>query len=546
MDERSALTPWQWIALALAVAFLDLALTFYNVWPSLWIRPSFELSVELGVLLLGIVAYAARRGGVPRALHVALLVLLVLLVIGRYAEVTSPALYGRPVNFYWDARHLPAVAAMLAKVAPWWALIGLVLGLAALFGAVTFVLSLALSRVTTAVRVRSARRALGVVGIVLVGIYSTSHAFAWKARYWYALPVSATYLQQADFLLDAYAASTSRRLPAVQWPASNFRRLEGGNVLLMFLESYGAVTYDAPEIAEVVTPALKGFADAVHSTGRRVLSTFVESPTFGGGSWLAHVSLMSGMEIRDPGDYAVLMTQHRDTLPKVFSAAGYHPIAVMPGTRNAWPEGAFYGFDAIYAEREVDYRGPDFGWWRIPDQFTLSRVAALGAEHDAGRPLFAFLPTINTHIPFLPIPPYQPDWQRLTTDEPFAHGAVAASLERTPDWLKLRVPYADSFAYTFTYLAGYVRERMPANAVLILLGDHQPAASVTGEGARWDVPVHVVTGNDAIADQLLAAGFVEGIALPANERATRKMHELTPILLNAFDDPQQTSGAERR
>jgi Sulfatase len=546
MDERGALTPWQWIALALAVGFLDLVLTFYNVWPSLWIRPSFELSVELGVLLLGIVAYAARRGGVPRALHVALLVLLVLLVIGRYAEVTSPALYGRPVNFYWDARHLPAVAAMLAKVAPWWALIGLVLGVAALFGAVTFVLSLALSRVTTAVRVRSARRALGVVGIVLVGIYSTSHAFAWKARYWYALPVSATYLQQADFLLDAYAASTSRRLPAVQWPASNFRRLEGGDVLLMFLESYGAVTYDASEIAEVVSPARKGFADAVQATGRRVLSMFVESPTFGGGSWLAHVSLMSGMEIRDPGDYAVLMTQHRDTLPKVFSAAGYHPIAVMPGTRNAWPEGAFYGFDAIYAEREVDYRGPDFGWWRIPDQFTLSRVAALGTERDAGRPLFAFLPTINTHIPFLPIPPYQPDWQRLTSDEPFAHGAVAASLERTPDWLKLREPYADSFAYTFMYLAGYVRGRMPANAVLILLGDHQPAASVTGEGARWDVPVHVVTGNDAIADRLLAAGFVEGITLPANERATRKMHELTPILLNAFDDPQQASGAERR
>jgi hypothetical protein len=537
MDERSGLAPTQWLVLALAVAFLDLALTFYNVWPTLWIRPSFDLSIELGVLLLGIVGYAAWRGSVPRALHVALLVLLLILVIGRYAEVTAPALYGRPVNFYWDARHLPAVAAMLAKVAPWWVLVALVLGLAAFFGAVTFALSLALGRVTNAVRVRSARRALGALATVLVGTYGASHAFAWQARYWYALPVSATYLQQADFLLDAYAASTDRKLPAVPLPASNFRRLEGGDVLLMFLESYGAVTYDAPQIAKIVTPARMGLVDAVRATGRRVLSTFVESPTFGGGSWLAHISLMSGMEIRDPGDYAVLMTQQRDTLPKAFSAAGYHVIAVMPGTRNAWPEGAFYGFDEIYAEHEVDYRGPDIGWWRIPDQFTLSRVGTLAAQDDRRRPVFAFLPTINTHIPFLPIPPYQPDWHLLMTDEPFAPETVKASLARTPDWLNLGGPYAESFAYTFTYLAGYVRERMAADAVLILIGDHQPAASVTGEGARWDVPVHIVTRNDAIADSLLKAGFVEGVTLPARERATRKMHELTPILLHAFNAP---------
>jgi hypothetical protein len=537
MDERSAPTLRQWLVLALAVAFLDLALTFHNVWPTLFIRPSWELSIELGVLLLGIAAYAAWRGSVPRLVQIALLVVLLLLVIGRYAEVTAPALYGRPVNFYWDAQHLPAVGAMLAKVAPWWAIVGLVLGLAALVGGVTFVLAFALQRVTNAARVRSSRRALGAVGLALVGVYAVSHAFEWRARFWYSLPVSATYWQQAEFLLDAYAASTDRKLPAVPLPASNFRRLEGADVLLMFLESYGAVTYDTPAIADVVAPPRLSFANAAHETGRRVLSTFVESPTFGGGSWLAHISLMSGTEIRDPGDYAVLMTQQRDTVPKAFDAAGYHTIAVMPGTRNAWPEGAFYGFDAIYGEHEVDYRGPDFGWWRIPDQFTLSRVHALATENGPRRPLFAFLPTINTHIPFVPIPPYQADWQRLGTDEPFSKAAVEASLARTPDWLSLGKPYADSFAYTFTYLAGYLRERMPPNAVLILLGDHQPAASVTGEGARWDVPVHIVTSNAAIADQLLAAGFVEGVTLPADEHSTRKMNELTPILRHAFNAP---------
>jgi hypothetical protein len=308
-------------------------------------------------------------------------------------------------------------------------------------------------------------------------------------------------------------------------------------VLLVFLESYGAVTYDMPEIEGIVAPARQAFGAAVEAGGRRVYSAYAESPTFGGGSWLAHLSLMSGTEIRDPGDYAVLMTQKRDTLPKTFEAAGYHAIAVMPGMRNDWPEGAFYGFDAIYGEREVDYRGPEFGWWRIPDQFTFARVKSLAAESGGQHPLFLFLPTINTHIPFLPIPPYQPDWQRVQAAEPFAPADVSASLGRVPDWMSLGRPYADSFVYTFQVLAGYLRE-MPDDAVLILLGDHQPAASVTGTGARWDVPVHVVTRNAEIGAALVAAGFVEGVDLPAGARAPRKIHELAPLLLRTFDAPQ--------
>ncbi|MEO8466171.1 MAG: sulfatase-like hydrolase/transferase [Gammaproteobacteria bacterium] len=537
MSDRTTLTRRQWVVLAVALLLLNAALTFRNVWPTPWISPTVEVSVELGVLLLGIVAYAVWRGAVPRGVRFSLAVVLFLLVLGRYAEVTAPALYGRPVNFYWDAQHLPAVGAMLATVAPWWMIAALVLGLAVFIGGSVLLLALALGRVTAAVQHTGPRRVVGAIALALVGGYVLSTTFEWSLRFWYSLPVTATYAQQARFLLDAYAASTDRKLPAVPLATSNLERLEGANVQLVFLESYGAVTYDMPDIERIVTPVRADFAVAAGATGRRVLSTYVESPTFGGGSWLAHISLMSGMEIRDPGDYAVLMTQKRDTLPKKFEAAGYHAIAVMPGMRSDWPEGSFYGFDAIYGEREVDYRGPDFGWWRIPDQFTFARVDALAAESGAHRPLFVFLPTINTHIPFLPVPPYQADWQRLEGSDAFSKLEVQASLARTPDWMSLGKPYADSFVYTFTYLSGYLRERMSADTVLILLGDHQPAASVTGEGARWDVPVHVVTRNADIAAALLAAGFLEGVDLPANSHSSRKMHELAPVLLHAFDAP---------
>jgi len=52
------------------------------------------------------------------------------------------------------------------------------------------------------------------------------------------------------------------------------------------------------------------------------------------------------------------------------------------------------------------------------------------------------------------------------------------------------------------------------------------------------VPVHVVTRNADVGAALLAAGFVEGVTLPPNSHSTRKMHELAPILLHAFDSPR--------
>ena len=68
-----------------------------------------------------------------------------------------------------------------------------------------------------------------------------------------------------------------------------------------------------------------------------------------------------------------------------------------------------------------------------------------------------FFPTINTHIPFRPTPPYQPDWGRVLGPQPFDAEATAASFAHAPDWTHLGPAYADTVAYTFTYLGGFLR-----------------------------------------------------------------------------------------
>jgi hypothetical protein len=523
-----------WLKLAAALLGLNALLTFHNVWPTLWIKPALEVSIELGVLLLVLAAWTAFVGALGRKALVASTLLVLMLLLGRYAEVTAPALYGRPVNLYWDSQHLPKVAAMLAAVGPWWLVGMLALGIAALLAALVALLAWCLATVSTSLRTAAGRRAVGGLAGMLVGVYVLSQVFEWPARFRYSLPAASTFLQQARFVYAAATADGDRDLPGVPLPQSDLARLEGDDVLLMFLESYGAVTYDEPAIARIVAPARDELAHAAAATGRHVVSAYAASPTFGGGSWLAHASFMSGVEVRDTGDYMLLLTQQRETWPKRFRAAGYRAIAMMPGMKGAWPEGAFYGFDEIKDELALEYAGPDFGWWRIPDQFSLARAATLQATDDSPEPLLTFLPTINTHIPFLPVPPYQADWNRVLQDEPYPADDVAASLAQRPDWEALGGAYADSFVYTFTYLAGYLRDRPAAGEILVLLGDHQPAASVAGVGARWDVPVHVVTHRADVAAALIAAGFVEGVALAPEQRPIVTLPELSALLLNTF------------
>ena len=44
-----------------------------------------------------------------------------------------------------------------------------------------------------------------------------------------------------------------------------------------------------------------------------------------------------------------------------FARRGYRTVALMPGMRQAWPEGAFYHFDQIYGRDLLDTAGLSSG-----------------------------------------------------------------------------------------------------------------------------------------------------------------------------------------
>jgi phosphoglycerol transferase MdoB-like AlkP superfamily enzyme len=517
-----------------ALLLVNGAITFHNVWPTLGIRWPGELSIEVAVLLLALSISNAMLGRTSPRVLAALSVVLVLFAIGRYGEVTAPALYGREINLYWDTQHVGAVAGMLTAVAPAWAIalgaIALVAALVLLYAGARW----ALGTLDDALRHRNARIGFSALACILLALFVVQRLDDRVPRIpQFSIPVSHTYAAQVARVLDTFASSrAARALPPSPPLQADLGSLEGRDVLVVFMESYGRVTYDRPEIASVVNPAREHFATALRDTGREVVSAFVTSPTFGGSSWFAHSSFLSGIEVADPDRYAVLLTQHRPTLASAFKAQGYRAVALMPGLKQSWPEGAFYGFDQIYGADALDYRGPAFGWWRIPDQFSLAALDAREIQARPRKPLFVFFPTINTHMPFRPTPPLQEDWARVLSKAPFDAADVQRSITETPQWTNMGGSYADSVRYAFELLAAYVRHRPGEHFVMIVLGDHQPAANVSGENASWDVPVHVISDRPDLLDALKKRGFVAGTVPP--DRSLGPMNQLGPMLFGAF------------
>ena len=514
-----------WAALAAALLFLNFAITFVNLWPTPWIKPQAAVAIELAIAVLAAALAVERFGRLSQRALAWIAATFVVLALTRYAEVMARELYGRPINLYYDLPHVPRVVAMFAEATPVWALVtasaGVALGLIVLFGVVRW----SWGRIAVALAAPRPRRALAAVALAAIAAYPFVPG-------WFTAPVTASYARQAVLAAHVLGGKATG-LPESPPLASDLARLRGADVFVIFLESYGAATYDRPEHLARLAPARDALAAAAAATGRGVMSAFVASPTFGGASWLAHASLLSGVEVRDGDAYNLLMTERRRTLVRTFGERGYRTVALMPGLRQDWREGAaFYGFDEIYGAGRLDYRGPEFGWWRIPDQYALARLDRLEVAPRPRLPLFVFFPTITSHAPFRPVPPYQPDWERLLGERPYAPEVERALQGYRAEWQNLEPAYADSVSYALEWLGGYLRERRDADLVLVVLGDHQPPVGVGGERPSWEVPVHVIAKRGPLLQALLAEGFVAGVA-PQRPRIGG-MDDLTRVLMRAF------------
>jgi hypothetical protein len=551
----------RWVFLAAALAALNASLTFSNLWPTLAIRLNADVSIELAVCVLALIlAHRWLRprwpGVASRTTERCLAVLWVVLIVGRYVDVTVRSLYGRDLDLYWDLQFVPDVSAMFAFVAKPWLAAAVVLGVVLIPILIYLPVRWAMRIVGAAADDPAARVVLGATAAMALLLWAAQFmpervsGVPWSAdarilpAIQFAQPVTPAYARVVREFAYEMTGAGVRALPTPPSMHFDLSRVSGADVFLMFLESYGAVSWDRPEFAEALAASRAHLEADIRETGRSVVSASVESTTFGGESWLAHVSLLSGTEVRDQRTNMRLMAQQRDTLVKVFGRHGYRTVAIMPGLLRGWPAGSFYGFETIYDLARLAYRGPPFGWWDINDQFALARADALEIAPLPRRPAFIFFPTITTHAPFTPAPPYQPDWSRVLTSHPYDEADLDRAWSDQPDWLNLGPSYVHALAYAYMTVGGYLRLRADRDVVMILIGDHQPPGLVSGAGASWNVPIHVIASRGGVLDRLRDHGFLEG--LNPGRTAVARMDTLLPLLLDAFGDEEVSTAAGRR
>jgi hypothetical protein len=535
-----------------ALLLLNALLSFSTWWPTPGIVPDHRIAPEFvwtWVLLLALVAW--RGPPSPRVL-VLLTAAYALLVLGRYADVTTPALFGRPINLYWDGLQLPRFLWVSVQKLAWWQSAGVVAALL-----VGVALLLALLRWALGVAARDAapyalrRRWAWVVTAAAALLVTLNHAGVRATWPVVSKPVVPTYWRQAQVLANAF--STQRRadlLPAVtpveralaQPRGVPLAGLAGRDLYLIMLESVGAVVYDDARARAALEPVRTRFAADVAASGRHVASAMFTSPTFAGGSDLAQLGLLAAMDLSDPMRHDVLLTTDRPTLISLFRREGYRSYGLYPALHWEWPEQAFYGWDVFIEGRHLGYRGPPLGYWKIPDQFTAARFDELHPRTPGTPPRLVFFPTITNHLPFSPRPPFQADWLRVLDAEPFDAADTARALAERTNWLDMFPGFLDLVGYTYRWLGAWLRQPEPREAVYLLIGDHQPAASIANVGASWDVPVHLVTRDAALLARFEALGFVAGMQ-PRRE-SLGPLHGLTEVMLRAFaDTPPPTAAA---
>jgi hypothetical protein len=205
----------------------------------------------------------------------------------------------------------------------------------------------------------------------------------------------------------------------------------------------------------------------------------------------------------------------------------------MPAITRAWPEAAYFGHNTVLAAADLGYRGLPFNWVTMPDQFTLAAFERMLLDPGQRPAVFAEIALISSHAPWTPIPPLLP-WDELGDGKVFDPYATAGDPPHVVwrDRDRVRDQFRQALDYTLAATLAFTARRAPTAPLVIMLGDHQPAAFVSeGFGGR-SVPVHLIGPPEVLA--LTAGwGWTDGL-LPDPSAPVWPMEAFRDRFLDAF------------
>lgn len=516
--------------------------------PFAYLIPSVDVTI-----LFGIYAWlAARDRAVPRPVHVALVVLFALARVLRIADGIETRYFNRVFNFYIDFPLLPDLFRLLRSTLSTFAFVLAIAAAGAGMAAVVFIIHRSLRASERLLRARANRVLLASIAAVFALLSLVPWREVRPERYAGAFGASAMsrWYEETDFLLHVYglrasklaAIESTRR--AIDGGPSDLTKLHRANVLIFVVESYGQTVLDRPEIAGRIEPVYAELDQSLRSKGFSIASSLLDSPTYGGRSWLAQATIITGVRTPDQWHYELLRVERPKTISDFFRAAGYRTVLFQPGTTRASPWGDIYRFEKNYFAPAFGYNGPSFGWATMPDEYVLDFVerAELG---DRSRPLLAVCALVSSHAPWDEQPAVVGDWKRL------GDGSIYSKMDPVRfdvDWTSLEKgtdAYARSIEYDLHAIEKFLVDFVGDDSLVIVLGDHQPAPDITLGSPAHGVPVHVISRDAEFVDSFRKRGYVAGMR-PDPGSVRKGMETFLPDLLRDFSVARVEIGADAR
>lgn len=503
--------------------------------------------LELPPLLAALMLMGDGRAG--RALRTLLVAVLMVIALLKLADFGTFIAFNRGFNLIADMNLVSAgwvllqgsIGPLLAWLAAIGAFVVLLASIAALWWAMGVWARLPLRGVA----------ARAVTGVVLVATAALAVAEIGQARRaWFLPPALSQALPGAAFtarvglertvqLRQTRADIVNFRSAARNDPMLDqgpfFDLLDGRDLILIYVESYGRSSFQNPLYIPTHTGTLRRIEAVLDAQGLAMRSGWATAPMVGGQSWLAHGSVASGMWLDTQARNRALLASPRRTFFHFARDAGLRTVAIKPAHVFPWPEGAFFGFDAIYNAADLGYRGERFNWVTMPDQFTLKVLERLEMTEPDRAPIFAQVALVSSHAPWVPIPELV-DWEDIGDGTIFNQWALSGDPPEVVwrDHDRVRDQFRLAVDYSLQTVGAWAARHAQDPPLMIVLGDHEPARFVSGVDG-FDVPVHVI-GPPDLVERFAALGWGTGL-IPDADIPARRMDTLRDTFLSLLSAP---------
>lgn len=508
----------------------------------LWYLPCIDTVVLFGALAL--LGRSGRRA--PRALLAAAAALLLLVRFFRSCDAVSNHFFRRSFNLYVDASLLPELPRLLRTATSTASLV--LFGVALVAGAalVAWLTHFALRVAERCLLERPSRHLFGVVAVSFAALSLVPRAGAFasvrpmaesSARRLVSEARATAYASHAREREERVVADTRARFAAM---STNLAKLEGADVLVFVVESYGETLLEDAAYAPRVRAEFDAFDAELGQSGYTVASSVLDSPTFGNRSWFAHAALDTGIRVADQIEYEALCARRPLTIADFFRAAGYVTVLAQPATERPLGPNDYLDFDRKYLAADFDYRGPALGWARMPDQFVIDFVHRRELVR-RDKPRFIEFALVTSHAPWLAEPSVLADWSRIGDGSVFAslpvrrHSVEWAALDRASD------AYLDAVVYDLRVLRSYLASELHNDTLVVIVGDHQPPGGVTRSSGGYGVPIHVLSRKPALVAPFLARGYAAGMFPRVSRERSAMQGFLFSFVRDFSADLRQTS-----